>query len=178
MDPSRTLVMACATIIEEMLPILPPGMQHQVFDFGLHVNPERLRRTLQEAIDAAAARYDTIILGYGMCSQGIIGIHANGCRLVVPRVDDCIAIFMGSRDAYSRQCRSEPGTYFLTKGWIEVGDTPFSDYERTMQRYGKEKADRVYRIMMGRYKRLALINTGQYGLEKYREYAHKAAARF
>jgi len=52
MDYTRTLVMACATVIEEMLPLLPPGMQHQVFDFGLHVNPERLRRTLQAAIDA------------------------------------------------------------------------------------------------------------------------------
>ena len=44
--------MACATVIEEMLPIMPPGMQHQVFDFGWHVKPEKLRRTLQAAIDA------------------------------------------------------------------------------------------------------------------------------
>ena len=178
MDPSRTLVMACATVIEEVLPILPAGMQHQVFDFGLHVNPERLRNTLQAAIDGVRGRFDTIILGYGMCSQGIVGIRANGCRLVVPRVDDCIAIFMGSSAAYIRQCRSVPGTYFLTKGWIEVGDTPFSDYERTERRYGKDKAERVYKIMMGNYKRLALINTGQYELEKYRNYAREAAERF
>ena len=73
MDHSRTLVMACATVIEEMLPLMPAGMQHQVFDFGLHVNPDKLRRTLQEAIDAVSGQYETIILGYGMCSQAIIG---------------------------------------------------------------------------------------------------------
>jgi hypothetical protein len=178
MAQSRSLVMACATVIEEMLPLLPEGMQHQVFDFGLHINPEKLRRTLQEAIDAVSGQYDTIILGYGMCSQAIIGIRANGCRLVAPRVDDCIAIFLGSRTAYTSQCRLEPGTYYLTKGWIEVGDTPFSEHERYTQRYGKERAEYIYKLMMGNYKRLALINTGQYELERYRQYAQKTAEQF
>ena len=178
MDPSRTLVMACATVIEEMLPLLPPGMQHQVFDFGLHVNPNKLRSILQEAIDAVSGQYETIILGYGMCSQAIIGVKANGCRLVAPRVDDCIAIFLGSTGAYQRQCQAEPGTYYLTKGWIEVGDTPFTDYEHAVQRYGKARAEWIYQKLMGNYKRLALINTGQYELEKYRAYARETAERF
>ena len=178
MDPSRTLVMACATVIEEMLPLIPEGMPHQIFDFGLHVYPDKLRRTLQAAIDAVSGQYDTIILGYGMCSQAIVGIKANGCRLVAPRVDDCIAIFLGSRKAYTTQSRAEPGTYYLTKGWIEVGDTPFSEYERTVQRHGKERAERIYKLMLGNYKRLALINTGQYELERYREYAQRTAEKF
>ena len=178
MEPERTLVMACATVIEEMLPLLPAGMQHQVFDFGLHVNPHKLRSILQEAIDAVSGQYETIILGYGMCSQAIIGVKANGCRLVAPRVDDCIAIFLGSTGAYQRQCRAEPGTYYLTKGWIEVGDTPFTDYEHAVQRYGKARAEWIYQKLMGNYKRLALINTGQYELEKYRAYARETAERF
>ena len=131
--------MACATVIEEMYPFIPEGMRYQVFDFGLHVNPGKLRQTLQEAVDGVGGQYETIILGYGLCSQAVVGIKANGCRLVVPRVDDCIALFLGSRSAYSAQCRAEPGTYYLTKGWIEVGDTPFSEYDRSIQLYGKER---------------------------------------
>ncbi len=178
MDYSRTLVMACATVIEEMLPLLPEGMQHRVFDFGLHINPDKLRSTLQEAIDAVGSRFDAVILAYGLCSQAIIGIRAVGCRLIVPRVDDCIAIFLGSRSAYKTQCNAEPGTYYLTKGWIEVGDTPFLEYERFLQRYGKRTAERMFKLMMGNYKRLALINTGQYELEKYREYSRHTAEKF
>ena len=178
MDTPRTLVMACATVIEEMLPLLPPSMEHQIFDFGLHINPDKLRQTLQEAVDAVSWQYETVILGYGLCSQAIIGIKANGCRLVVPRVDDCIAIFLGSRSAYTTQSRAEPGTYYLTKGWIEVGDTPFSEYERSVQRYGEKRAERIMRLMLANYKRLALINTGQYEMERYREYAIQTAERF
>jgi hypothetical protein len=178
MDYTKTLVMACATVIEEMLPLLPPGMQHQVFDFGLHVNPERLRRTLQAAIDAVGEPFNTIILGYGLCSQAVIGISSQRCTLVVPRVDDCIAIFLGSRSAYKEQSQAEPGTYYLTKGWIEVGDTPFAEHDRMIQRYGKERAERMIQLMLANYKRLALIDTGQYELERYREYARRTAERF
>ena len=178
MDHSRSLLMACATVIEEMLPLIPAGMEHRIFDFGLHVNPGKLRAVLQEAVDSASGKYDTVILGYGMCSQAIIGLKANGCRLVAPRVDDCIAMFLGSTRAYNAQCRAVPGTYYLTKGWIEVGDTPFSDYDRSVQRYGKQKAEHIYKIMMGNYKRLALINTGQYELEQYREYTRRTAEKF
>ncbi len=174
----RTLVMACATVIEEMLPFMPEGMEHTVFDFGLHIIPQKLRETLQEAINKVAGKYDTVILGYGLCSQALVGIQANGCRLVVPRVDDCISIFLGSRAAYIHQCRAEPGTYYLTKGWIEVGDTPFSEYARMVERYGKELAEQIYKMMMGNYKRLALINTGHYELEKYREYTRRTAEQF
>jgi hypothetical protein len=178
MKTHRALVMACATVIEEMLPFLPDGMKHMVFDFGLHINTKKLRETLQEAIDKVSGEYETVILGYGLCSQALVGIQANGCRLVVPLVDDCISIFLGSRAAYMHQCSAEPGTYYLTKGWIEVGDTPFSEYARTVERFGKELAEQIYKLMMGNYRRLALINTGQYELEKYREYTRRTAEQF
>jgi hypothetical protein len=178
MNETRTLVIACTTVIEEMLPLLPPCVEHQMLDFGLHINPDKLRRTLQETIDAASDRFDTIILGYGLCSQAVIGLRATHSTLVVPRVDDCIAIFLGSGSAYRQQSRSEPGTYYLTKGWIEVGDSPFAEYDRMVERYGLARAERVIRLMLANYRRLALINTGQYELERYREYARRTAERF
>ncbi len=170
--------MACAIVMEELLPLLPDGMPFQVFDFGLHVNPEKLRHTLQAAIDRVSGNYDIIILGYGLCSQAVIGIRANTCRLVVPRVDDCIAIFLGSRSAYTTQCLAEPGTYYLTRGWIKLGGTPFSEYERSVQRYGKERAERIIKLLLLNYKRLALINTGRYELKPYRNYARRTADQF
>lgn len=178
MNSSRTLILACATVIEEMLPLMPSEMKYKVLDFGLHVNPSLLRNALQETIDAAESQFDSIILGYGLCSQAIIGIKATHCTIVVPRVDDCIAIFLGSCAAYQQQFKSEPGTYYLTKGWIKVGDSPFAEYEQIMKHQGKERADRVIRIMLKNYTRLALINTGQHEMDYYRDYARNTANRF
>jgi hypothetical protein len=175
---NHTFVIACATVIEEMLPLLPPGMGYQVLDFGLHVNPKSLKEALQAAIDQAGRSADTVLLGYGLCSQAIVGLRANGCRLVVPRVDDCISIFLGSREAYTQQSRQEPGTYYLTKGWLEVGDTPFGEYDRMLEKYGRERADRMIRLLLHNYTRLAFINTGIQGLDEYRRQAQELAERF
>ena len=171
-------VIACATVIEEMLPLLPEDVVYEVLDFGLHLTPEKLQIQLQAAIDAAGAEVDTVILGYGLCSMAVVGLKANGCTLVVPRVDDCIAIFLGSRAAYQEQFGQEPGTYYLTKGWIEVSDTPFAEYERLVEKYGPEQAERMIKLVLKNYTRLAFIDTGHYEQERYREYARRTAERF
>jgi hypothetical protein len=178
MSSSRIKVIACATVIEEILPLLPSGMTYEVLDFGLHLHPGNLRQTLQEAIDTASAEADIIILGYGLCSMAVVGLKATHCTLVVPRVDDCIAIFLGSRAAYKAQASQEPGTYYLTKGWIEVSDTPFAEHKRLVEQYGQERADRMIKLMLKNYTRLAFIDTGQYEQEHYRDYARRMAEQF
>lgn len=170
-------VIACATVIEEMLP-LPPGVKHEVLDFGLHTNPDGLKQALQDAIDRSAEEAETIILGYGLCAQAVAGLRANGCTLVVPKVDDCIAIFLGSRARQREVASKEPGSYYLTKGWIKVGDTPFKQYEDMVKRYGPDRAARVMRAMLNHYTRLVLINTGVDELEQSRDYSRRTARQF
>jgi len=171
-------VIACATVVEELTPLLPAGVQCQVFDFGRHVAPDRLKEALQDAIDAAPASARTIVLGYGLCSNAVVGLRSDACTLVVPRMDDCIGIFLASDEAYKRQRSSTPGTYYLTKGWIEAGNGPFGEYRGMVERYGQEKADWLMDRILSHYTRLALINIGQYELERYRTLARQTAEQF
>jgi len=178
MQTTRTKVIACATVIEEMLPYLPPNIEYEVLDFGLHLSPTNLRQRLQEAIDASSSQFNTFLLGYGLCSMAVIGLKATNCRLVIPRTDDCIAIFLGSQKAYREQAHKEIGTYYLTKGWIEVADTPFDEYERLISQYGVERADRIMHAMLKNYTRLVYIDTGNSDKSQYVAYARKVAEQF
>ncbi|MCB9418621.1 MAG: DUF1638 domain-containing protein [Ardenticatenaceae bacterium] len=178
MGNGRTKVIACATVIEEMLPLMPSEIDYEVLDFGLHLVPGSLKTRLQEAIDAACSNYDTLILGYGLCSMAVVGLQSRNCTVVVPRVDDCIACFLGSREAYDNEHQKEPGTYYLTKGWIEVSDTLLDEYNRSVEKYGQERAERIMRIMLNNYKRLVYIDTGTENQDYYRDYARKVAEKF
>jgi len=171
-------VIACATVIEEMQGWLPLNVSHEVLDFGLHLRPEKLREALQAKIDQASPEADVLLLGYGLCSMAVVGLQARSAHLVIPKVDDCIAIFLGSCVAYKEQAKKEPGTYYLTKGWIEVGDTPFEEHKQLVEKYGEARALRMTRLMLKNYRRLAFINTGQYEIERFREYAQKTADSF
>jgi len=161
-----------------MLPLLPEHVSYEVLDFGLHLNPNELKTVLQEKINQASKNADVLLLGYGLCSMAVVGLKATTATLVMPRTDDCIAIFLGSCDAYKTQTKKEPGTYYLTKGWIEVGDSPFEEHKKLVEKYGQEKAERMTKLLLKNYKRLAFINTGQYEIEKYRAYSKKTADAF
>jgi hypothetical protein len=177
-DPTKTKIIACATVIEELQPLLPKGMAYEVLDFGLHMIPSNLKNILQQSIDDQGDKFNTLILGYGLCSMAVIGLKTRYCTLVIPRVDDCIAIFLGSKEAYSEQAKKEPGTYYLTKGWIEVGDTPFDEHKRLVEQFGVERADHIMGIILKHYTRLAYIDTGQDNQQQYRDYARITAKKF
>src|SRR5512139_2576387 len=172
------MVIACATVIEEMLPFLPADVPYETLDFGLHLHPGDLRESLQRKIEQTSQSAEVLLLGYGLCSMAVVGLRATNATLVIPRTDDCIGIFLGSCAAYRAQFEQEPGTYYLTKGWIEVGDSPFEEHKRLVKKYGETKAERMTRLMLKNYKRLGFINTGQQAIERYRAYAQKAAERF
>jgi hypothetical protein len=178
----RVKIIACETVGEELRSLLPDGMpccvSYKALEFGLHCTPEKLQAVLQREIDETEEDVDTILLGYGMCGKGTIGLQARRFRLVIPRADDCITLFLGSRAEYARQCRQAPGTFYLTKGWIECGDDPYTEYLKLCEKYGQEKAYHIEQMYIENYTRLALIDTGNYNLEKYRAYARKVADFF
>ncbi len=174
----RTHVIACVALMHELRPHLPPGTSSQVLDFGLHADPSALRQSLQQAIDRLAGSVDQVILGYGLCSMAVVGLRATGCTLVVPRVDDCIAICLGSQEAYRAEFKHEPGTYYLTPGWIAFGDTPFSEHQRLVEAFGEGKAQRVMAKMLRNYRRLVFISSESEDAARYRAYARQMAERF
>ena len=175
---SRPKLIGCATLVEEIQPIVPAWVDVEVFDFGLHLRPHDLRDALQAAIDAAADDHDQILLGYGLCSLAVVGLQARDCTLAMPRVDDCIGALLGGQDTYRALNRQEPGTYYLTKGWIEVGDTLLDTHQQVLEQYGAERAERIMATMLKHYRRLVYIDTGQGEQDRHRADARRVADRF
>lgn len=173
----KTKIIACSTVGEEIVNFIGDDVEYEALDFGLHIHPEKLQATLQEEIDKPTDA-EVILLGYGICSKGALGLVSSQCKLVIPKVDDCIAIFLGSKDEYLRQQGKEPGTYYLTKGWIECADDPYSAYQKLEEKYGEDNARYVTESLLKNYTRLALIDTGVYKVDEYLEYAEKVAKMF
>ena len=175
MTGNSTKIIVCKTIIKEMLTLLPSEMEYQTVESGLHLRPEKLRTALQEFIDESPPHIETIILGYGLCSMAVVGLKSNHSTLVVPRLDDCIALFLGSQKKYREQLSREPGTYYLSKGWIDAGVNLLEEFKIVEERYGKRRADMVKKRMLQNYTRLAYIDMGYKDQENYREFSRRAA---
>lgn len=111
----------------------------------LHDRPERLRDIIQEEIDqvdrnthrysndSGLNAFDAILLGYGLCSNVVVGLHSEKYPLVIPKVHDCISLFMGSREMYAEYYKNHMGTFYYTPGFVELDC--FDDEDEWKRRY-------------------------------------------
>ena len=68
---------------------------------GLHdIETRDMVARLQEEIDGTDEKYGAILLGYGLCNNGTVGLVARNAPLVLPKAHDCITFFLGSRRRY------------------------------------------------------------------------------
>jgi len=103
---------------------------------GLHDTPDDLRSGLKSAVENASnlimrfhsnEKADYIVLGYGLCSRGIIGVRSLDIPLIVPKTDDCVGVFLGSQKRYLENFNKYSGVYWYNPGWVENAYTPSID---------------------------------------------------
>lgn len=162
---------------------------------GLHDTPELLRANLQQTIDSIEAenqklwstlRFDAIVLAYGLCSNGVIGLQSRSLPLIVPRCDDCISLFLGSSSRYRTLFEEFPGTYWYNRGWIEQAFTPSRENyairrAEYAEEYGEDNADFLMENAhnwMDKYQSCCYITCPLGDCDAHRAYAKKAAEDF
>jgi len=141
----------------------------------LHNTPDVMNKKLQEVIDGVDGNYDKILLGYGLCSNGVVNLKSEKHEIIIPKVDDCISLFLGSREKYIEEFRKDPATYYLCRGWIEYGGDPYRGYllwtgqenripeswlgNRKVygQKYDREMAEFLFVEIMKNYNQVTLI---------------------
>ncbi|MFN2241904.1 MAG: DUF1638 domain-containing protein [Anaerolineae bacterium] len=171
------VILSCQVLEDLLGRFLPEELAGDVvyMDYGLHRVPSKMTWTLQDALNSIE-QPSLVVLGYGLCGNGLRGLKSGQHTLLVPRVDDCIALLLGSRRAYIREFEAVPGTYYLSKGWLESGSHPLLEYQEYVPKYGADQAmwlmDQQYR----HYERLVLVAHSQADLESYRPQALEVAS--
>ena len=162
---------------------------------GLHDTPDVLRAQLQKTIDEIeqenqalreSQRFQAIVLAYGLCSNGVIGLRSRSLPIIVPRGDDCISLFLGSAERYRMLFREMQGVYWYNRGWIEQSFTPSREnYEIQRQEYvrdyGEENADYLMECTnswMTNYKCCAYISSPLGDEPEMEAYAKQASEDF
>ena len=169
-------IIACEVFKDELDHICDDGLECVYLPQGYHRTPEKMPAKIQEEVDRLDGSADYLALGYGLCSNGVVGVKARKTPLVVPRTHDCIALLLGSREAYVREFSQHPGTYYLTPGWIEYGQNPYSEYlENWIEEYGEETAKWLAVEFLKNYTRISYIENGITDQEKFRDFAKEMA---
>jgi len=153
---------------------------------GLHDEPDRLRTEVRKALenthDIQKRPYDASLLGYGLCSNGIVGLSAE-IPIVVPRGHDCITLLLGSKDKYKEYFDSHRGVYWYSPGWIEAGKQPSKErYEKLLEEYKEKYGDdnaqylmEVEQSWIKEYDWATYIDWGLTNSDEYKNYTKRCA---
>lgn len=181
MEKKNSYVISCGVLGPEIRYVareLSLNLKLKFLPGRLHNKPELLRSTLQKAINEAAAdpHCVRIIVGYGLCGKGTAGIKSPGVPLLFPKIHDCIALFLGSDQAYKEQFAKFPGTYYITEGWHEEKEKSVHAKEKSVwvgsqsmgsseldSRYGEKNGKTIldfFSSWTSNYQRAAYIDTG------------------
>lgn len=175
MSAARSVVVIACRALEELIrSVLPDTLPMTFLGYELHQRPREMAPALQARIDALSEP-SIVLLGYGLCGNGMVGVRAGPHVLIIPRTHDCIAVFLGSFMAHAERFRQDPRTFYLTKGWLESGDGPLYDYQTYAREYGEETADYLIDTMYRHYRRICFVAFSDAELEQYRPQALEVA---
>jgi len=146
---------------------------------GLHdIGTAGMRERIQAVVDRVdESLYDAILVGYGLCNNGIVGLTSRQRPLVIPRAHDCITLFLGSKERYLDYFQNNPGVYFQTTGWIERGAANGEltqltvgqklkmnqSFEQLVAKYGEENAQYLWEQLgtpEKNYRKITFIEMG------------------
>jgi len=172
-------LIACEVFKDEFEAVSPPDLVRTYLPQGLHRTPGKMPAAIQEVVDALPADTDLVILGYGLCSNGVVGVTARTAPIVMPKVHDCIALLLGSCERYEAEMDACTGTYYITPGWAKYGTTSLSAYKNEyLPKYGEEDARYIAEECLKHYTRIAFIDHGAGDVEEGRAHAKEFAETF
>ena len=195
----KVYAIACAVLAIDMkhsAEKLGLDIEYKFLEAGLHNTPKLLKEKLQAAIDDISANglCDHIIIGYGICGKGTVGVQSRSVPLVIPKVHDCVALFLGGDQAYKNEFKKFPGTYYLSAGWCEEKTEPMSQrnqwayfgdkklkFNDLVEKHGKDAAQQTFDFLNSwqkNYQRAAFIETGAKTSPRYEKFAQEMAREY
>ena len=207
MERKRLKFIGCEVVYREacfLAAMTPHRVDVEFLKKGLHdLETGDMLAKVQSVVDDASSHgdYEAILLGYGRCNDGVVGLTAREIPLVIPKAHDCITLFFGSREAYQAYFDEHPGTYYKTSGWMEREDAwggqegyakpaygqegvianlgLAQSHEALVEKYGEENAAFIAEMMgdwTKNYTRHLYLKMGIWPEEDYIEQVKEAAA--
>lgn len=155
------LLYVCESLRRELTEVAPdPGlMDVEYLDLGYHRQPLLLPEFLGQQLEQQVDR-PYILLALGLCSRAVLGVSAPRHRLVLPRVHDCVALFLGGQERYQRVLEENPRRFFLTSGWLDSAQEPLGQFREWQERFDRDTAQWLFQELYGHFDQLTVVDTG------------------
>lgn len=159
--PFANQIITCRALSPVVRDLLGSDESITELDIALHLQPERLRQTLMDTVGKLEREGKTILLGYGLCGRALEGVQSNKSTLVLPRVDDCVGMLLGSRQRHRKVLSEHPGTYFLDPRWLDNELNIFDQIKKGLEHIPEQRRKQLLQVALKHYDRLVMLCDGR-----------------
>jgi hypothetical protein len=158
MEKKSVLFISCGIFQEELEYLVREkalDLKVLFLDAALHVNFDRLKERLTQALEGQRKEGMELKVLYGHCHPEIMEIVE---RYGAKKIDaaNCLEAIVGREEI--RRLDAEAKTFFLTAGWVNNWESMFA--------LGKEDFNFDFSSMFGQYKRVVVFDTGVIAIDE------------
>jgi len=155
--PFPNQIITCRALAHIFEQLLGSDAPLSVLDISLHLQPDRLRRTLMEKVKQLEQDGTTILFGYGLCGRALEGVVSQKSTLILPMIDDCVGMLLGSRERHRQMLHDNPGSFFLEPHWLDTEMNIFEQINRGLEHIPQKRRRELLKIGLKHYDRLVLL---------------------
>lgn len=187
-------IIACNIFKREIENLIHKDRKEDVIfvEQGLHNTPSKMREKIQMIVDEIESHgnivknYKGIVLLYGVCGNGTLGLKTSKLKLVVPKAHDCMTLFLGSKEKYKEIIDKNNGVYWFNHAWIDQTPMPSEAYLKDVKKayyenYDEDNAEYLYEIeveSLKRYNYGLLIKSNLNDGSRYKEFVMRSCEEF
>lgn len=173
----NTVILACTSLLfhlqaaQEKMGTAFPVLE---LDRDLHMEPEKMKAKIQEVLKSLPESVENVLTAMGFCG-GSWKLEEVPCRIVIPRVDDCITLLLHRDHMQHDNLKQKGHMYFRDSDGDKYSVKAMKD--KLCQEYGMEFGTSIFGSWFASYTNADIIDTGVYDCysEEYAMWAQENA---
>ena len=161
-NQDKTIILACSSLteyVEAAQERVGTRMQVRYLDRIYHRDPAEMQEHIKTELERMPEGIDTVLVCMGFCGGSWHNVQSR-CRLVIPRVDDCVSLLLQTKD--------EPVSNLKKPGhlYVRAKDPSTESFKAIFERMAKayhvddETAEQKHKEWMALYNTVSVMDTG------------------
>ena len=162
MNNDNTVILACTSLkdyVDEAQKRLGTNIKAISVSRLYHRDPKEMREHILEKLDNLPEGTENVLVCMGYCGGSWEGVAKNSCRIVLPRIDDCVSLVMQLTDEPKSNLKEDKHFYVRDKDPSKESIKAIFEHMANAQNLDQETREKYHKHWQDMYEEIDIIDT-------------------
>ena len=162
MNNDNTVILACTSLkdyVDEAQKRLGTNIKAIYVSRLYHRDPKEMREHILEKLDNLPEGTENVLVCMGYCGGSWEGVAKNSCRIVLPRIDDCVSLVRQLTDEPKSNLKEDKHFYVRDKDPSKESIKAIFEHMANAQNLDQETREKYHKHWQDMYEEIDIIDT-------------------